>query len=58
MAPSLSLQVPAREPRQVNALYPLPVLTNSLTSALLSHPVIQPIPRTLWILRAQDCPEC
>lgn len=50
MAPSLSLQVPAREPRQVNTLCPLPVLTNSLTSALLSHQVIQPIPRTLWIL--------
>lgn len=50
MAPSLSLQVPAREPRQVNTLCSLPVLTNSLTSALLSHQVIQPIPRTLWIL--------
>lgn len=58
MAPSLSLQVPAREPRQMSALCPLPVLTNGLTSASLTHQVIQPMPRTLWILRAQDCPEC
>lgn len=58
MAPSLFLQVLAREPRQVSALCPLPVLTNSLTSASLSHQVIRLIPWTLWILRAQDCPEC
>lgn len=58
IAPSLSLQVPAWEPRQVSTLCPLPVLTNSLTSALLCHQVIPPMLRTFWILRAQDCPEC
>lgn len=58
MAPSPSLQVPAWEPRQVSALCPLPVLTTSLTSASLSHHVIRPMPRTLRILRALECPEC